>query len=70
MFYRLHNAQKRGEAVLGFVDKDFEWSDLISGKYKGDDPFKFKIVMGKRLYDANFFNDGINNSISENFLEV
>ncbi|WP_299441267.1 hypothetical protein [uncultured Aquimarina sp.] len=70
MFYILRNAQKRGEAVLEWVNKDFERSDLILGKSKGDQPSKFKIAMGKRLYDANFFNDGINKSISQEFLKI
>lgn len=70
MFYRMSNAQKRGEAILEFINKNLEESDLILGKFKDRQPLKCKIALGKRLYDANFFNDGINSSISEKFFKA
>ena len=68
-FYSLMSAQKSQEAVLkSNFSNDF--FGVLNNKLEFEIPVKTKIILGKKMYDKNDFNDGINFVISEKFLKI
>lgn len=68
-FYNLSSGQKSKEAVLkSNFSNDF--FGILNNKLNFEIPVKTKIVLGKKMFDRNDFNDGINFVISEKFLKV